>query len=425
MTDGLRHGRDTRPTVRTLGACRARLAVVSAALLGVALAACTMPQHFGIATTVVKPTGTCDKSRVVEIGASLALSGSQGPLGQEYLTGLKMAVKHVDSTGGVLKHHECLELLYKDDEGSVPVAKRAVLDLVDQEEVSFLVSPFLSAQAEGASAVLARSNIPVASFSSLDQTFHRAAQPWTFPLTSSISTTTAAMINFGQTQGWHRVAVVATGDPAGRRGAASLATSASRRGLTLTAEDFITTGRHFDQVLERLRAMHPDGLALVGDTLAVAAALRARQAIGWDVPVVASSIAVDPNVISAIGTAGLAGVSVVVPQAIVAQPGIPDADVRSFRDNLRTQLHRPSLGGSIVPFAQGYDAISMFASAVRNADSLTAANVRTFLENANYQGLLASYTYTASAHTGIPSNQQVTEPASRLSDGIFPAIEGP
>ena len=65
----------------------------------------------------------------------------------------------------------------------------------------------------------------------------------------------------------------------------------------------------------------------------------------------------------------------------------------------------------------------MLASSVQNAHSLTASNVRTFLENANYQGLLASYTYTASAHTGIPNSQQVVEPASRLSDGLF--SEGP
>ena len=335
-----------------------------------------------------------------------------------------MAVDHVDSTGGVLKHHQCLELLYKDDEGSAPIATRAVRDLIDQEQVSFLVSPFLSSQVEGASAALARSNIPVVSFSSLDQTFRRSAYPWTFPLTSSTSTTAAAMLHFAQTQGWHRIAVVATDDPAGREGAASLAKSAPSRGLMITA-DGSTTGRHVDQTLERLRASHPQGLVLVGDTLAVTAALRARRAIGWQVPVVASSIAVDPNVVRAVGTAGLAGVSVVVPEAIVARRGIPDGDIRSFRDRLRTQLQHPALTGSIIPFAQGYDAISMLASAVQNAHSLTAANVRTYLENANYQGLLASYTYTTSAHTGIPSNQQLTKPATRLSDGIFPASEGP
>jgi len=419
MNDGHRPGRDAE-TVRPSGGWHPGLAVVAAAVLAVALAACTAPPRFGVSTTVVTPTGTCDTSRVVEIGASLALSGSQGPLGREYLTGLKMAVAHVNSTGGVLTHHQCLELLYKDDGGSVPVAQRAVADLVDEEQVNFIVSPILSPQVKGASATLARSNIPATSFSSLDQTFRRAASPWTFPLASSSTVTTTAMIAFAQTQGWHRLAVVATDDPVGRQGAASLAASAARRGLVVTAEEFIPPTGRADQIIRRLRATHPDGVALVGDTLAVTAALRARAALAWDVPVVASSIAIDPNVVNAVGAGGLAGVEVVVPQAIVAQPGISDADVRAFRDALRTQAPR-SLTGSIVPFAQGYDAISMLASAVQSVHSLAAANIRTYLESANYQGLLASYTYTASTHTGIPGNQQVTVPASGLSDGLFPS----
>jgi branched-chain amino acid transport system substrate-binding protein len=424
MTERARCGDPAPRTTRTRGLLRARLAIVSVALLGVALSACTMPPRSGVSTTVVKPTGTCDASRVVEVGASLALSGPQGALGQQYLTGLKLAVDHVNSTGGVLKNHRCLELLYKNDRGSVPVAQRAVLDLIDQEQVSFLVGPFLSAQVEGARSSLARANIPVASFSTLNQTFHRAVHPWTFPLASSVSSTTTSMSQFGRAQGWHRVAVVATDDPAGREAAASLATSASRRGLIVGPSAFITSTHQTDQTLQRLRATHPDGLAVVGDTLAVADALRARQAIGWDIPVVASSIAVDPNVIEAVGHAGLAGVSVVVPQAIVAQPGISNADIRNFRDRLRTEQGRSELTGSVVPFAQGYDAISMLASSVQNAHSMTAANLRTYLENANYQGLLASYTYTASMHTGIPNDQQVVEPASHLSDGLFSATRG-
>ncbi|HEY6316856.1 MAG TPA: ABC transporter substrate-binding protein [Acidimicrobiia bacterium] len=419
MTDDHRPGRDTR-TVHPSGGWRPGLAVVGAAVLAVALVACATPPRFGVSTTVVTPTGTCDTSRVVEIGASLALSGSQGPLGREYLTGLKMAVAHVNSTGGVLTHHQCLELLYKDDGGSVPVAQRAVVDLVDRDQVNFLVGPILSAQAKGASAALARSNIPAASFSTLNQTFRRAASPWTFPLTSSSGVTTTAMIAFAQTQGWRRLAVAATDDPVGRQGVASLAASAARRGLTITGEEFIPSTDPADQSLQRLRATHPDGVALVGDTLAVTAALQGRAALAWDVPVVASSIAIDPNVVNALGPSGLAGVDVVVPQAIVAQPGISDADVRAFRDALRTQAPR-SLTGSIVAFAQGYDAISMLASAVQSVHSLAAANIRTYLESANYQGLLASYTYTASTHTGIPGNQQVTVPASGLSDGLFPS----
>ena len=403
---------------------RAGATVGLAALLAGALAGCSTSPRFGVATTVDAPSGTCDHARVVEVGASLPLSGSQRALGREYLTGLRMAVQHVDDTGGLLKDHRCLELLYKDDRGSVSIARQSVLDLVNREQVSFLISPVLSTQIRGARAALAAANTPVGSFSSLDETFRRPAQPWTFPLAASTSSVTRAMAGDARAQGWQRLAIVAVDDPVGREGASSLAGAAQRNGLTVTGTA-VATSRDVASVLSRLRSTQPSGLAVIGDTLDVGAILRTRRALGWQVPVVASPTAVDPAVVRAVGLDGLSGVRVVVPQAIVAQPGISDADVRHFRDELRAQLHVATIDGSIVPYAQGYDAVAMFASAAAGSRSVTPSNVRTFLESAGYQGLLASYQYTTASHTGIPPDQQVVASTSTLSDGLFTAAGGP
>jgi branched-chain amino acid transport system substrate-binding protein len=394
-----------------------------AALLAGGLTACTASTHDAVPTTVVPLRGTCDRSRVVEVGASLALSGPQRALGQEYLTGLQMAVDHLDEAGGILNDHRCLELLYKDDQGRASVARQAVLDLVNREQVTFLVSPFLSTQTQRATSALAAANVPVSSFSSLDETFRRAALPWTFPVASSTTTMTRAMVEYARAQGWHQLAIAAVDDPLGRQGASSLARAAQRAGMVVSATA-ITTGHQAASALERLRATQPDGLAVVGDTLDVGAVLQARQAAGWEVPVVASSTAVDPSVVRVAGDAGLSGVAVAVPQAIVAQPGISDAGVRHFRDSLRADLHHGAIDGSILPYAQGYDAVAMLASSAESSHSITASNVRTFLESAGYEGLLASYQYTTGSHSGIPPSQQVVAPAALLSDGLFAAPGG-
>ena len=165
-------------------------------------------------------------------------------------------------------------------------------------------------------------------------------------------------------------------------------------------------------------------MAVVGDTLAVGAVLEARRAAGWEAPVIASPTAVDPSVVRVAGEPGLSGVAVVVPQAIVAQPGISDADVRHFRDQLRAELHHGTIDGSILTYAQGYDAVTMMASSAESSHSITASNVRTYLESAGYEGLLASYQYTTGSHSGIPASQQVVAPAALLSDGLFAAPGG-
>ncbi len=394
------------------------------ALLAGTVAACTAPPRFGVSTTVLPLGGSCDHSRVVEVGASLALSGPQRTFGQEYLTGLRMAVQHINDTGGILKTHRCLELLYKDDRGSAPVARQAVRDLVNREQVTFLISPFLSKQVQAAGPALAAANVPVGSFSGLAETFRRGASPWTFPLASSAGNVARAMVAYAHSGRWESLAIVAVDDPIGRQDAASLTTAAQRGSLGVSATA-ITTGRDASTALERLRATQPQGLAVLGDTLDVATILAARRALGWDVPVVATQAAVDPSVVRVVGAAGLTGVAVEVPAAIVAQPGISEADVRHFRDQLHAELRQPTISGSIVPYAQGYDAVAMLASAAESSHSLTPANVRTFLESAGYQGLLASYAYTTGTHTGIPADAQTVASASMLADGLFASPSTP
>jgi ABC-type branched-subunit amino acid transport system substrate-binding protein len=398
--------------------------LIAGCLVGTLLGACAAPARVGVTTTIVKPTGNCDTARVVGVGATLGLSGRQAELGHEYLTGLEMAVDHVNHTGGILANHSCLELLYKNDRGSEPVANRAVLDLVNRETVAFLAGPMLATQAQSARPALAAAGIPTASFSGLEDTFRRSRYPWTFPLSSSTPTLAASMAAFARSKGWSQVGIVASDDAVGRRGAATFRKSAALDGLAVTGPVFVSHRGHADQALRQVRDANPDGLVVLDDSLDVASVLKARVDLGWSVPVVAGSAATDQRVITAVGMTDLAGVFAVVPLALVAQPGTSDADVRRFRDQLHQQLHADTLHGSIVAYAQGYDAVSMMASAARNIHSTTPASLRTFLENANYQGLLASYSYTATAHTGIPSDQTTIVPITSLTDGLFRPASG-
>src|SRR5581483_2656838 len=108
-----------------------RPALLASLLLPVLLLACSPRQQSDVATTTVPIRGNCDTSRVVEVGATLPLSGSSATLAREYLTGLKLAIDHVNHHGGILDNHRCLELLYKNDRGDSATATRAISDLAD------------------------------------------------------------------------------------------------------------------------------------------------------------------------------------------------------------------------------------------------------------------------------------------------------
>ena len=63
--------------------------------------------------------------------------------------------------------------------------------------------------------------------------------------------------------------------------------------------------------------------------------------------------------------------------------------------------------------------MTMMGNAANGAMSVVATQVTTYLQNANYQGVLASYTYTSGAHTGISASDQSVVPLRGLSNGLL------
>jgi branched-chain amino acid transport system substrate-binding protein len=391
---------------------------VCAAALG--LAACATLPQYGVATITVTPHGSCDTSRVVPVGVSLDLSGRQAQLGHEYLSGLEMAVDQVNHSRGVLRYHDCLELLYKDTRGDVRVANRGIVDLVNQEGVDFLVSPVTPSEIQFAGPDLAKAGVPTASFSSLDETYDPRRYPQLFPLAASTNAVATTMTSFVRSQRWTRVATVATDDSVGQRGAAEVTEAVKRAGAVVTGSMVVTPGiGSAASVLRRLRQTAPDVVVLLGDSLDVGDVLKARASLDWKVPVVAQAVAADRSVVAAVGFANLDDVFAVVPQAVVVQRRPLDPAVLALRDQVRNLLQVPRLNGSIIPYSQAADAISMLASVANGIHSIAPGPVRTYLENANFQGLLASYSFTSDAHTGMGSDQLTVAPVTSLSDGVF------
>ncbi|HEX5265652.1 MAG TPA: ABC transporter substrate-binding protein, partial [Acidimicrobiales bacterium] len=325
------------------------------------LAGCSARKQYGVATHTDPVTGTCDRSRNVEVGAALDLSGPGATLNREYLTGIRTAIAQYDHTGGILKNHSCLELLYKDDRGSAPVGDRAVLDLADDEVVAFLVAPSDSTTIRYSGADLGLAGVPTTTASSLDDVRAPSGYPMTFPVAPSAASQADVMVAYSRKHHWSSVAVAATDDPAGRQGLADLRARAGRAGLHVTAGLVVDRAHPVSAVLARLRATTPAGLIVVGDSLAVGPILAARAALGWSVPTVAPAVAGDGAVVGELGGTGTAGVSAVVPSAVVTPAGGAPVDpsMVAFLAQLRARLPGSDITGSIVAYAEGYDSVAM------------------------------------------------------------------
>ena len=403
-----------------VGGRRRRRAVVLplvAALAAVGLTACNSSGD-ATATTVVPPPPGCDTGRVTVVGASLDLTGRGAAVGRQELTGLELGIAKVNRAGGVWPHNSCLELMYKDNRGTPAVDTQAMEDLVNAEKATVVVGNFLGSATRS---YLGTLGVPAISLSNLGAVSVPRRYPNTFPMTASMASQAFVMAKFLQKEKVSTVGLVVTDDAASRQGAAHLVGVSSTHGFAVVARAGVAPdGTGAGSALSRLRAAHPQVVVVMDDAGAAGAVLAARRRMRWAVPVVAGPDVTEEPVLSRAGGAtALGGVSAVVPVGAVRGSGPAAAPALHFRSALLARLGTGTLPGSIIPYAEAYDAMTMMGNAVNGAKGDSATDVTSFLQNANYQGVLADYTYTTGAHTGVDAANQMVEPVSGLSDGLL------
>ena len=114
------------------------------------------------------------------------------------------------------------------------------------------------------------------------------------------------------------------------------------------------------------------------------------------------------------------GVQVIVSKSLVVSRRVPGS-LHSFRARVLRALHESRLVGPITPYAQGYDALELFASAANGVNAYDPGSIRTFVENANFEGVLGTYDYTSSDHEGLAASQLTVVPLNSLSNGFYVA----
>ena len=396
---------------------RSRQAVASLlglVVVGIVLTGCQTPARLGVPTTVYPVEGHCDTSAVVEMGASLPLSGSDSVAGRAQLLGLELGVDRVNASGGVLTAHRCLELLYKDNRSDPAVDNQALLDMVNQEKVSFLVGPFLAVEDPANRDHIGALGTTAPSYSALAVTFKPSKFPNTFPISSSMADQASVLVAAATRRHLDRVALVRSGSEVATQGAAAFRNDARSAGLSVTARTFVvdsTAGAR--SAWADIGAEHSSGVVVFDSGSSLAQLLTARRGAGSTLPVLAStqSAPVFPSAV-------VNGVEVIVPKSLVIARQVP-ADVASFRARVLSALHWARLRGPITPYAQGYDALQLFASAANGVNAYDPGSVRTFIENANFEGLLGTYDYTSSDHQGLAASQFTVAPLASLSNGLY------
>ena len=395
-------------------------------MAAIVLTGCHTAPRLGAPTTVYPVEGHCNTSAVVEVGASLPLSGSDSVAGRAQLLGLELGVNGVNAAGGVLTAHRCLELLYKDDRSDPGVDNQALLDLVNQEKVSFLAGPFLALENPADRDHIGALGTAAASYSELAVTFKPSEFPNTFPIAASMADQAGVLAAASKRQHVHHIALVRSSSEVAAEGATAFRSAARAAGLTVTPTTFVVDSRAgASSAWTHLEAGHPNAVVVFDSGSTLTPLLAARRSAGSTLPVLASTQGA-PSTRGVPSTqrtpasqnAALDGVQVIVSKSLVVSRHVP-VNLESFRARVLGALHQARLGGPITPYAQGYDALQLFASAANGVNASDTASIRTFIENANFEGLLGTYDYTSSAHEGLAASELTVAPLDSLSDGLY------
>ena len=388
--------------------------LVGAAIVATVLSGCHTAPRLGAPTTVYPVAGHCDTSAVVEVGASLPLSGSDSAAGHAQLLGLELGVNRVNAAGGVLTAHRCLELLYKDDRSDPAVDKQALLDLVNQEKVSFLAGPFLALENPANRDQLGALGTPAASYSALGVTFKPSAFPNTFPIASSMADQASVLVAGAKRQHLDHIALVRSSSEMAAEGAAAFRSAARSARLSVAPTTLVVDSRaDARSAWTRLGAGHRSAIVVFDSGSTLTPLLVARRSAGSTLPVLASTQGVP-----VLPTSTTKRVQVIVPKSLVVARNVP-AGLESFRARVLRTLQQARLRDPITPYAQGYDALQLFAGAANGVNADDSGSIRTFIENANFEGLLGTYDYTSSDHAGLSASQLDVVPLDSLSNGLY------
>ena len=395
-------------------------------MAAVVLTSCHSAPRLGVPTTVYPVDGHCNTSAVVEVGASLPLSGSDSAAGHAQLLGLELGVNGVNAAGGVLTAHRCLELLYKDDRSDPAVDNQALLDLVNQEKVSFLAGPFLALENPANRDHIGALGTAAASYSELAVTFKPSEFPNTFPIASSMADQARVLVAAAKRQHLDHIALVRSSSEVAAEGATAFRSAARSGGLTVTARTFVVDSRAgASSAWTDIGAGHPSAVVVFDSGSTLTPLLAARRSARSALPVLASTqgaattqSAASTQGAPALPTAALNGVQVIVSKSLVVSRHVP-VNLESFRARVLHALHQARLGGPITPYAQGYDALHLFASSANGVNASDSASIRTFIENANFEGLLGTYDYTSSDHEGLAASELTVAPLDSLSNGLY------
>lgn len=301
-------------------------------------------------------------------------SGSGSQNGQANLAGAKVAVQHVNSTGGVLGCK--LALATADDNSNYSTALSLIQS--DTSSTTYAMVSDSDYSATSVAPYLARQNIlSISAASAVGFSEPGADYPTLFDVDFLGARVMTAAMSYVLKQGYKRIAVIVDNTNIGAADLQVIKPMAAAGGATITdTEQVDLSGVDFTSAVERARASNPQVLVMDLSYTAAGHLETDLHNSGWKIPVVAGQTTSATSFNGLVPASYLTGQIVFGPSSM-AYPSTPAT--QTFLNSLK------SAGVSVNTFLFGYtseyDALIEFAWAANQTHSLNATTLATKLHD--------------------------------------------
>jgi branched-chain amino acid transport system substrate-binding protein len=365
---------------------------------------------------------TCDNSNPVKVGGLYSLTGPVAEEGKLYSQGAQIAVKDINNSGGVLGRCVVADIL--DDQASPTTAAQAVRQLVQQDNVAWVEGSFLSA--------LDAVELPVTTQAKKIQIIGGATNGLVDPNTAPYGFRTEVTVNeIGQSyipylkaHKYTKVALIYDNNATGNGVNSLLQTLLPQNGMSLTGSVAVGTSTpDLTAQLQQLKAGNPEVLVtIVSSDVNQTAAIRGRNSLGWNVPIIGEITMLNKTTTNAFRAADMKDVlaadtyrSLTYKTDATGKRAPTSPVAKHFVAAFLALNHSRALKEAVANASAGYDSWMLVANAANKTKSLDADTIKQYLESHWTLGSRGLYVFSPQSHDGVPLNDVVMSYAKNIS----------
>jgi len=346
---------------------------------------------------------TCNDSNPVLIGTLYSMSGPAAGIGKLAQQGASMAVRDINASGGIVGR--CVKEDLKDDTGSPTTAAQVIREAIDQDHATFIIGPFLSSPTAVTLPVTTQAKVIQMNNSALlvpDWSLY----PYAFKTETNSEQQAQIFLPFLKAHNWTRVAVYAPNNAFGTVFVPTFTKYAAAQGITVVKSALVVSGTP-DVTPQMTDLKNADPQALVWAVNAdpdQIAALKARYALGWDVPVLGTSALQNTSTTNNFTAAQLKTVYAYAYKTMTytaQSPKPADPLAQAFISGFAKWIHAHGIKESISQAAGAYDSFILLAKAANAVKSVDSDKIKQYFETHRMNGVRGHYIWTATQHDGV------------------------